>query len=227
MTEQSVRSRTATWIRARGVWFWSVCGVVAVTVALLAGTKFTMDRVKDADWYAGIGQWVGGIGSFVAAVIALWIATSDRRRADQLRAKERAEQAADFAREAALVRIEARQLAPAVRIRPGDTRAGVSVRNRRRSRLFEIEIVRVVQEGQEVAVPELDRQFGIYEPGEEPRAEVIDALPIQVLKPDEVLTMFPKDWDAVPADYVAVRYTDESGVRWEVDTDGGLARKVE
>ncbi|MBW0274896.1 hypothetical protein ATM97_27205 [Nocardia sp. MH4] len=93
--------------------------------------------------------------------------------------------------------------------------------------MFEIEIVRVVQEGQEVAVPELDRQFGIYEPGEEPRAEVIDALPIQVLKPDEVLTMFPKDWDAVPADYVAVRYTDESGVRWEVDTDGGLARKVE
>jgi hypothetical protein len=227
MTEQSVPRRVVTWIRARGVWFWSVCGVTAVTVALVTGTKVVMDRAQGAEWYAGIGQWVGGIGSFVAAVIALWIATSDRRRADQLRAEERAEQAADLAREAALVRIDARQLAPAVRIMPGESRAGVSVRNRRSSRLFEIEIVRVVQEGREIAAPELDRQFGIHEPGKKPSAEFIDALPIQVLKPDAVLTIFPKDWDAVPADYAAVRYTDESGVRWEVDTDGGLARKVE
>ncbi|WP_328411951.1 hypothetical protein [Nocardia sp. NBC_00403] len=205
--------------------------VLVVVVALAAGTKLAKDHGQGADWYTGVGQWVGGLGSLIAAGIALWIATSDRRRADRLRSEEQERQAADLAREAGLVMIDARRLASVVRIAPGDSKAGVSVRNRRRSRLFDIEIVRFVQQGEEVADLELQRQFGVFDPAanegkNRTRSDLIDLLPVLVLNSDQVLTLFPKNRPDVPADYVAVRYTDESGMRWEVDTDGSPARKV-
>ncbi|WP_063129931.1 hypothetical protein [Nocardia fusca] len=228
MNEESVLGRAAAWSRRNRVWFWTGGVIVVVSAVIGVGTRLTMDRTQNADWFAGIGQWVGGAGSVIAAVVALWIATSDRRRAEQVRAEEHDERAADLAREAGLVKIESAELAPAVQVMPGQSRAGFSVRNRRNVRLFDIEIVRVVYEGNEVTDMEFDDQYGLWDTvNERKESGFIDYMSTLVLKPDSVLTVYPKDWKAVPADYAAARYTDESGVRWEVDTNGGLARKVE
>jgi hypothetical protein len=44
-------------------------------------------------------------------------------------------------------------------------------------------------------------------------------LPYLAIAPDQVLSIFPRELPNIPADYVAVEYTDSRGRRWQVDTD--------
>jgi hypothetical protein len=59
---------------------------------LWAGSQFAHDRGQSVEWYTGFGQWLGGLGSLTAAIVALWIATRDRKeRERELRSADRAQ----------------------------------------------------------------------------------------------------------------------------------------
>ena len=94
MTEKRLRpdARIRAWLRARSVWFWAVPGTACSIFALWAGSQFARDRGQSVEWYTGFGQWLGAVGSLIAATVALWIATRDRKeREDELRSADRAQ----------------------------------------------------------------------------------------------------------------------------------------
>ena len=90
------------WFRRRDVWFWGPTSVVLSVLVLLLGGQISRWIGQDVNWYAGFGQWLGALGSIVAAVAALWIATTDRKRADLKLAQEKVERNDDRRREARL-----------------------------------------------------------------------------------------------------------------------------
>lgn len=211
--------------RARSVWFWTALGTLTAVLLLWAGTQLAKTSGQSVEWYTGFGQWLGALGSIIAAVVALWIATSDRRRADQIREDDRAEAAADLARIAGLVLVSAARYVPALRLMPGESQAGVAVRNRRDSPVYDIRFVRFIHGGVEIPDLKFARQMRIY-PLEGEWIPLTESLPHLSLEPDQIMVVYPRDVPDDPADYVAVQYTDQVGLRWEVDTKGGPARRV-
>ena len=197
------------WIRRKGVWFWAVLVTAASVAFLWAGSQFATGQ--DVDWYTGFGQW---LGSLIAAGVAFWIAVSDRRRRDR-------QHDADLAREAGLVRVVGQRLSkiqPAVLSIP---QSGIRISNRRSTRIFEVSVEQFVYQGREIRL-EID-SIDIH-----PRKRELiiqpDSLPNLHIEPDETLTIFAKGLPGCPADYVAVLYTDSSGLRWRVDSEGEVER---
>src|SRR5271156_1740308 len=82
--------RPLAWLRSQGVWFWAIAVTATSVFVLWAGSQIAHDRGQSVEWYTGFGQWLGGLGSLTAAVVALWIATRDRReRARERRSEEK------------------------------------------------------------------------------------------------------------------------------------------
>lgn len=93
-----------------------------------------------------------------------------------------------------------------------DTDPGVYVLNRRNSRIFDIEVCRYVQDGRVVDDLELTRHIRIYS-NPDGWAQGLERLAILSLRSDQTLSLYPKNLPDVPAEYVAVRYTDDTGRR--------------
>lgn len=197
--------------RFRGVWFWALSGTVVAVLVLWGGTQIARAWGQSVDWYAGFGQWLGALCSLTAAVVALWIATSERRHADQQRE-------IDLARQASLVRVTAANVSERDITGAPLALAGIGVRNRRPDRIFEIETVRFGTDGMEI-VPLRVSSIEIH-PNPQGHRYTVPELPHLSVGPDEVLHLVPHE----PADYAAIRYTDSSGRRWQVDTYGNVGR---
>lgn len=55
---------------------------IVISAVLLMLVLWGWLWAESLDWWAAAGQWVGGIGSALAALVALWIARTDWRRAE-------------------------------------------------------------------------------------------------------------------------------------------------
>jgi hypothetical protein len=190
----------------------------------------TFHGASNVAWYTGFGQWLGAIASSAAAAAAVWIATSDRRRADQIRADERDQENGDLARQAGLVTVTAENLGQRQPVGPMPKVPSVSIKNRRSEPIFDIEIVKFVLRGEEQPLPlrlEMTNGFVLYPYLEKykDRFPFADEFPGIAVEPDQLLGIHhPGDMRGGLADYVAVAYTDRSGRRWQVDTRGDVTR---
>lgn len=203
---------------------------VAVVLVVYIGSQIAHDSGQSVEWYTGFGQWLGAIASFAAAATAVWIATADRRRADQIRADERNQENRDLARQAGLVSVTARTLGQRQPLGPAPGVPSVAILNRRSEPIFAVEIVKLVLRGEEQALPlELDMTNGfvLYPRPEKhkdrfPLAAEFEGITVE---PDQLLGIHhPSGLPGGVADYVAVAYTDRSGRRWQVDTCGEVTR---
>lgn len=190
-------------------------GVVVAVLVLWGCTQAARAWGQSVAWYAAFGQWLGALGSLIAAVVALWIATSERRHADQQREF-------DLARQASLVRVTAAQLSEPDLADAPAAPSGISVRNRRPDRIFEIETARFVLDGMEI-VPLRLSSIAIH-PNPQGHRYTVPELRNLAVGPDEVLHLIPDELANKPAEYAAIRYTDSSGRRWLVDTYGNVGR---
>jgi hypothetical protein len=190
--------------------------VTALSVLLLGGgSQIARDRGQSVEWYTGFGQWLGGLGSLIAAGVALWIAVTERRHVERQRE-------ADLTREAGLVQITATRLGKQKAGGPMFPAAGVGVRNRRTDHIFDLEVTQFVMSGEEIGDLQLD-SIDLY-PKTKGRWYRPMELPYLAIAPDQVLSIFPRELPNIPADYVAVEYTDSRGRRWQVDTDRTVRR---
>ncbi len=172
--------------------------------------------------------WFGAVGSLLAAGAALWIATTDRRRADNRERRTEHRAALELTREAGLVRIQTGEIQAPVLVGPGDTRFGLTLRNWRKSALFDVRLERIVVEGQEISPVELERQAGaIYPPDGDKKAYFsADELARKMLDPGTIISWVPRGISTAP-ELAIVHYTDDSGRRWEVDNTSTLARRID
>lgn len=193
-------------------------------VAVLAAGTIAANRLnQSAEWYAGFGQWIGAFSTMLAAGLALWIATVDRRRADSLRSEERSEREADLLREAGLVRIadvknrgridfDDEFLAPL-----DSTDLALTVRNFRTDRIFELELKVFSCTAEEVE----PSQVAAYPTGHaDSQMEPAKCS----IAPDGELFLTARLGSRVEQARVVVRYTDQNGRRWEVDSEGDVSR---
>ncbi|MGV0750514.1 hypothetical protein [Mycolicibacter minnesotensis] len=197
----------------RGVWFWAATGTVLSVLTLWAATQLAIWQGQSVTWYTGFGQWLGALGSLIAAGVALWIATTDRRRSDQRREADLAQREADLTREAGLVQIDAGAY---------KSSAGIRIRNRRSSRIFDIKVTKFVLNGTEVAQLDL-YSIDMFPKSEGARYYPAD-LPHFAIEVDQEMYLYPNGIPNMPAGYVRVEYTDSSGRRWQVDTDRAVER---
>lgn len=197
--------------------------LVTVLALLLIGTRqgWTYNEWGNA------ATWFGAAGSLLAASAALWIATTDRRRADDRERRTEHHAALDLTREAGLVRIQAGEIQAPVLVGPGDTRLGVTLRNWRKSALFDVRLERIVIEGQEISPVELQKPCGALYPadGEKKALFSADELSRKMLDPGTTVSWIPKGISTAP-ELAVIHYTDDSGRRWEVDNASTLARRV-
>ena len=171
-------------------------------------------------WYTGFGQWLGALGSLIAAAVALGIATADRRHAAGLRKAEQDERDADLAREAGLVRVEFDDVVDSL---SGATVRVLVVKNWRRSRLFEVDVNCFEAHGSDPhpgISPIVVRYNGIG-PAQEVSNRRLGAIALR-----EGVQLEIRSANGAPPAYGSIHYTDEAGRRWEVDSDGVIARKV-
>jgi hypothetical protein len=211
------------------VLFWAVTIAMASAFVLFAGSQIAHDRGQTVDWYTGFGQWLGALGSFVAAGAALWISMSDRRHNVEERQRTEDQQNADLERQAGLVQVTAERLGQRQAAGPNIVRASVGIRNRRSDRIFDIEVVKFVHNGRETDLEvEIVNGFAVSPVRPEHRNSFPKRadLPGIALATDEKLVIYQQG--SIPdtqAEYVAVRYTDPAGRRWEVDTEGVVVRR--
>jgi hypothetical protein len=208
--------------------FWSAFITVASIAVLFAGSQFARAWGQTVDWYTGFGQWLGALGSFIAAGAALWISVTDRRRNDDERRRAEERQEADLKRQAGLVSVTAEMIYRSQAVPPAIRTPAIGIRNRRADRIFDIEVVKFIHHGQELKLlpdsingftisPPRPSQQGWYQSGQ---------LSSVALDPDEWLVIYQQgNLPNTPADYAAVKYTDRSGGRWEVDTKGAVTRR--
>ncbi len=171
---------------------------------------------------------LGALGSFVAAGAALWISVTDRRRTDDARAQEHAQEASDLARQAGLVQVTAEMLGKRQPIGPMiPTPAIGGVKNRRTDRIFDIGGVAKFIHGGETLELEIASVNGFYVFPQRDGSSfhVAEQLRGLALETDDLLVLYQQDsLPNTPADFAAVRYTDSAGRRWEVDTSGAVTR---
>lgn len=193
---------------------WGAATALAVLV-LWAGTQLMIAFDRDPAWYTGFGQWLGALGSLIAAAVALGIATTDRRHAAKLRDGERAERDADLIREAGLVRVEIRD-----NDHGGSATKAVVVKNWRLSRIFELEVFEAKAVGSEGNLEFERYQWFSMDNGKVPVFP--GYMHTIAFSSTESLWMVPRG-GAVP-EFASLRYTDESGRRWQVDTEGNTRK---
>ncbi|MFD4268175.1 hypothetical protein [Rhodococcus sp. NPDC058481] len=190
------------------------------------------------DWYTGFGQWLGALGSLLAAGAALWIATTDRRRTDLQRKADQDAQDGDLAREAGLVRVAIFPPRAERSLKPSDEAPGISVRNWRRSPLFDLRLESIVVQGETILAPGIGyfkfplKEASWGEFGVETLArKVIDSGDLLSIFPEAATvegraTHGPPELRKQKAEHVVLRYTDDTGRRWEVDSVSHIARRV-
>jgi hypothetical protein len=193
--------------------------IVVVSVALLTCGSVAAHRLnQDVDWYAGAGQWLGALGSLLAAGMALWIATSDRQRADQQRTAEQRERDAELLREASLVRV-CFEAIPRRQRMTGKTfhEAVIGITNRRIGHIFDIEL-------KETTIDEAPFRFQFKEVARDRGVPSEIALRDLVIDPGQEVLLFSETPPHSGEYFAVVRYTDQLGRRWQVDTTGGVAK---
>lgn len=222
------RNRVARFLSTRSLPFWSVTVTVVSVGALFIGSQIAHDRGQSVDWYTGFGQWLGALGSFIAAGAALWISVTDRRRADGARQRVEDQEKTDLERQAGLVRITTEMLGQRQAVGPALKVGAVGIRNRRADRIFDVEVVQFIHDGQEMNIDvDMVNGFAVFpsRPEHEKRFPFRSELLGITLATDEWLVLYQQDsLPNTPADYAAVRYTDTAGRRWEVDTEGVVTR---
>ena len=222
------RDRIARVISTRSHWFWAVTITFLCVGVLFIASQIARDLGQSVDWYTGFGQWLGALGSFIAAGAALWISTTDRRRADAARQRVEDQEKADLERQAGLVRVTAEMLGQRQAVGPALNAAAVGIRNRRPDRIFDVEVVKFIHHGQEMELDiDMVNGFAVFprRPEHENRFPFKSELAGITLAPDEWLVLYQQDsLPGTPADYAAVRYTDTACRRWEVDTKGAVTR---
>lgn len=199
-------------------WFWLTALTVTSVALLTAGTIAANRLNQSVEWYAGVGQWLGALGSLLAAITALWIATTDRRRADTLRETERRDRYADLLREAGLVRVRFEEVPRRQRISgTAFNEAGIGIRNRRAQPIFDIELHTVTINGE-------DFRFDIDTISVDGGAAAQATLTQRVVDSHQELLLFAEIPPHNGETFAAVRYTDQIGRRWQVDTSGAVAK---
>lgn len=199
-------------------WFW-LATVTVVAVSLLTAGTIAANRLNQSvEWYAGVGQWLGALGSLLAAITALWIATTDRRRADDLREAERRDREADLLREAGLVRVRFEEVPRRQRISGGSFgETGIGIRNQLADRIFDVELHSVTINGE-------DFRFDVDTISVDTGAAVQGTLRHRVIESHQELLLFAEVPPHTGETFVAVRYTDQCGRRWQVDTNGAVVK---
>lgn len=183
---------------------------VAAFVTLWLVTRYKIRHHMNPDWYAGFGQWLGALATFIAAVVALVIATTDRRRTDRQRRADKLERDKDLLREAGLVRVETGSYESPFSV-------AVLVRNHRATKIFDIQLF----------VDGSDEPYRVPHIALDGRVRKGESLPYVSVAEDKSirLALFGSEGPA----RVAVQYTDLSGRRWEVTSevdDQRNARKI-
>ncbi|MET3642804.1 hypothetical protein ABIC73_004407 [Prescottella equi] len=192
---------------------------VFAVLVLWGGTQLAIARGQDVAWYTGFGQWIGALGSLIAAAVALGIATTDRRHAADLRKAEQADRDADLAREAGLVRVEIKKVAD--NLSGADVKV-LTVKNRRQSRLFEVDVICFETYGAE---PQSGVGTILVRDNPDPVEEVSKLRLVDTpMRPGAMLEI--RSANGAPPVYGSIHYTDEAGRRWEVDSKRKIARKV-
>jgi hypothetical protein len=198
-------------------WFWLTALTVTSVALLTAGTIAANRLNQSVEWYAGVGQWLGALGSLLAAITALWIASTDRRRADTLREAERLDRDADLLREAGLVRVRFEEI-PRRRLTGGTFgETGIGIRNRRADPIFDLELHTVTIDGQ-------DFRFDVDTVSVDGGAAAQGTLTQRVVDPHQELLLFAEIPPHNGETFTAVRYTDQRGRRWQVDTAGAVVK---
>jgi uncharacterized membrane protein len=183
----------------RRIWLWFGIGSVAAVAVLSICSQIAKDHRQAVDWYTGFGQWLGALATFIAAVVALVIATTDRRRADDQRHAEQADRERDLSREAGLVRVDP----------SSEPSFHVVARNHRLTKICEI-TVHLDRSDQPSPVRTFDTSN--YTGGPDREAKYLPAIAVEA---GETIA-FKMDGTQNPT-HVALRYTDSTGRRWEVD----------
>jgi hypothetical protein len=202
----------------RSPWFWLTTLTVTAVALLTCGTIAANRLHQSVEWYAGVGQWLGALGSLLAAGMALWIATTDRRRADAQRQTEQRDRDADLLREAGLVRVRFEEIPRRQRISNRTFgEVGIGIRNRRASRIFDVELHTVTINGE-------DFPFEVTEISVDAGAPSQGTLANRVIELDQELLLFSELPPHSGEAFAVVRYTDQQGRRWQVDTNGAVAK---
>ncbi|MUM19715.1 hypothetical protein FZI91_21805 [Mycobacterium sp. CBMA271] len=196
-------------VRSNG-WHLYGVGLLLTLLLVFVGTQIAVWVGQDVNWYTGFGSWLGAIASVFAAVVALGIATSDRRRADRQRTIDSDERNEALRRQASLVRATATH---------GDL---IKVCNWRSSRIFNIEITNV-----DIGGSNRLKTIGSIRVRMNDGSDQISwwrtPLETLVLKPNQeawIAVELAERYRLDTADKVAVRYNDEAGRSWEIDSRG-------
>ncbi|MGC5027443.1 hypothetical protein ACLQ3K_22065 [Tsukamurella sp. DT100] len=214
---------------SRQTWVWAA-GIVAVSVVgLVAGSQIARWAGQDVDWYTGFGQWLGAIASILAAGAALWIATSDRRRADRL-ARERQDE--DDEKE----RIRLERVAALVRVEHGTTvpqfgeAVFIQIINMRSETIVDVQITEYVIEGHNWATTEqwlsdhVRRIPRTPDGAPRPLNSDIPANSAVIRHAAEVPESDPAFVPRKVPELVVVTYLDSAGLQWQVDSTGRAER---
>lgn len=199
-------------------WVWLTFLTITSVALLTCGTIAANRLHQSVEWYAGVGQWLGALGSLLAAITALWIATTDRRRADDLRDAEQRDRDADLLREAGLVRVRFEEIPRRQRLGGGTFgETGIGIRNRRADRIFDVELHIVTINGE-------DFGFDVDTISVDAGAAAQGTLMHRVIEPHQELLLFAEIPPHNGETFAALRYTDQRGRRWQVDTTGAVAK---
>lgn len=206
----------------RSPWFWLGVILVGSTVVLTVSTISANRLNQSVEWYAGVGQWLGALGSLLAAGMALWIVTTDRRRFDQLRQDEQRERDADLLREAGLVRLMDLRNTRDMNLddlsgRSDSGVVGIKVRNYRADRIFDLDLSVDTAEAQTV-----DPMWTYAYPDGYEKSQVEPEK--CTVAPDGELYLQARLRSWIEHVRITVRYTDQRGRRWQIDADGNVAR---
>lgn len=199
-------------------WVWLTILTITSTLVLTLGTIAANRLHQSVEWYAGVGQWLGALGSLLAAITALWIATTDRRRAETVREAEQRDRNADLLREAGLVRVRFEEVPRLERLSGrafGET--GIGIGNRRADPIFDVELYTVAINGE-------DFRFDVDTISVAGGAATRGTLAHRVIESHQELLLFAEIPPHNGETFAVVRYTDQRGRRWQVDTSGAVAK---
>lgn len=220
-------ARIAQWIHNRGALFWAITLPLGSITALFAASQVAHDRGQSVGWYTGFGQWLGALGSFTAAGVALWIALDGQRR-------DKRQRESDLRRQAGLVRVSVERVDQRQSGGGFSKCAAIAIKSYRSGRIFHINVTQFLHRGKPAPpVSQISDGCEIFPITTQWNPSTEWSINQLALKSDDMLVLYlrgelsnPVHFEnkSKPDFFVAVRYTDEAGHRWEVDSGGGVRR---